>query len=153
MISGKKEPGITVFRQNILTIRTILILINMKHAFLHFFLFTVIVFFQAVPALDNFYSKQEESGAIRWRYSEEDGAPIISDDNPEGVSAPLFAWAEYNIYHKIGQKKRLKEVVPVLEKYYAWLEETFQADNGLYAVPLSAVQMGNSPRDGGKVFN
>ena len=122
----------------------------MKHACLLFFLVYSNNIFQATPALDNFYSRQEASGAIRGRYSEEDGSPVLTDDNPEGVGAPLFSWAEYNIYHKIGQKKRLKEVVPILENYYTWLEETFQEENGLYAVPLSAVQMGNSPRDGAK---
>ncbi len=103
--------------------------------------------FQATPALDNFYSKQEESGAIRGIYSEEDGTAVLSDDNPEGLLPPLFSWAEYNIYHKIGQKKRLKDVIPVLENYYAWIENTFQDENGLYAVPLSSVEMGNTPRD------
>ncbi|MCL2481190.1 MAG: hypothetical protein FWF38_05720 [Spirochaetaceae bacterium] len=98
-------------------------------------------------ALDNFYSKQEESGAIRGLYKEEDGKPLFREDNPEGVHPPLFAWAEYNLYHKIGIKKRLKEVLPILEKYYSWLEATFQKENGLYATPLASVEMGNTPRE------
>ncbi len=105
--------------------------------------------FQPFAALDNFYGKQEESGAIRGLYSEEDGSPIFNSDHPECVHPPLFAWAEYNLYHKVGQKKRLKEVIPVLERYYTWLEEMFQQENGLYATPLSSVVMGNTPRDGG----
>ena len=103
--------------------------------------------FSPFSALDIFYSKQEESGAIRGFYSEEDGKPVFTDDNPEGVHPPLFAWAEYNLYHKIGIKKRLKEVLPALEKYYTWLEATFQKENGLYATPLASVEMGNTPRE------
>ncbi len=105
--------------------------------------------FQPFASLDNFYAKQEESGAIRGLYREEDGSPVFTDDNPECVHPPLFAWAEYNLYHKVGLKKRLKDVIPVLEKYYSWLETTFQKENGLYATPLSSVIMGNSPRESG----
>jgi neutral trehalase len=104
--------------------------------------------FPGAPNLDNFYQKQEDSGAIRGAYRVEDGAPIFTDDNPEGVEPPLFAFAEYNLFHKGGNKKRLKEVVPVLQRYSTWLEETFKKSNGLYAVPLEATRMDNSPRDG-----
>jgi neutral trehalase len=100
------------------------------------------------PLLDNFYSKQESSGAIRGEYGEKDGKPIRSKDNPRGVLPPLFAWAEYNIYHKLGVKKRIREVLPVLERYYEWLEESFRKENGLYSVPLAATLMENSPREG-----
>ena len=47
-------------------------------------------------------------------------------DNPKGVLPPLFAWAEFNIYHKLGVKKRIREVLPVLEKYYTWIEQNFK---------------------------
>ncbi len=102
--------------------------------------------FPVVSVLDNFYSKQEESGAIRGEYSEKDGKPIYSKNNPEGVLPPLFSWAEYNIYHKLGFKKRVREIMPVMEKYFSWLEKTFREKNGLYAVPLEATIMTNSPR-------
>lgn len=102
--------------------------------------------YPTVSMLDNFYAKQEESGAIRGEYSETDGKPILGRGNPQGVHPPLFAWAEYNIYHKIGFKKRIKEVLPVLEKYFSWLERTFKQENGLYSVPLEATMMVNSPR-------
>jgi len=103
------------------------------------------------PMLDNFYQLQEDSGAIRQKYSTETGDPIFSDSNPEGASPPLLAWVEYNLYHKVGQKKRIKDVMPYLEKYYTWLDETFKdPDSGLYCVPLEATQMTNSPRGGMK---
>lgn len=103
--------------------------------------------FNADRVLDNFYAKQEESGAIRGKYSIEDGKPIFDKDNPECVYPPLFPWAEYNLFHKEGQKKRIKNVVPVLEKYFSWLEKNFRdKETGLYSVPISATLMGNSPR-------
>ena len=37
------------------------------------------------PLLDNFYAKQEPSGAIRGEYGEKDGKPIRTKDNPKGV--------------------------------------------------------------------
>jgi neutral trehalase len=104
--------------------------------------------FPGAPQLDNFYAKQEESGAIRGDYRVSDGKPIFSDDNPEAVNPPLFSWAEHNLYHKIGNKKRIRDVLPVLEKYWAWLEETFKDETGLYAVPIAATKMDNSPREG-----
>ncbi len=102
--------------------------------------------FPVHPVLDNFYAKQEEDGAIRGEYDESSGKPIISKKNPKGVLPPLFSWAEYNMYHKIGFKKRIKEVMPKLEKYYNWLEENFKCQNGLYSVPLAATMMENAPR-------
>lgn len=102
--------------------------------------------FPAAAQLDLFYEKQEQNGAIRGDYRVSDGTPAFSDENPEGVNPPLFAWAEHNLYHKIGNKKRIRDVMPMLEAYYKWLEQTFKQDNGLYAVPLSAIKMDNTPR-------
>ncbi len=98
--------------------------------------------------LDNFYERQEEDGAIRGEYRVDDGSPVRSRANPTGVAPPLFAWAEYNLYHKLGDKKRLRDKLDVLERYFQWLETTHRRENGLYAVPLAATVMGNSPRDG-----
>jgi neutral trehalase len=99
------------------------------------------------PLLDIFYEKQEANGAIRGEYSVETGKPVFSPENPEGVQPPLFSWVEYNLYHKVGNKKRLKDIMPVLEKHYEWLENTFQDDSGLYSVPLHATMMPNAPRE------
>ncbi len=99
------------------------------------------------PGLDAFYGKQEENGAIRCSYDIQTGQPVFTRDNPEGIGMPLFAWAEYNLYHKTANKKRIKEVMPVLLKYWAWIDATFKKPNGLYAVPLAATGMTNSPRE------
>ncbi len=102
--------------------------------------------FAASTQLDNFYNHQEKDGAIRSDYGLKDGKPVFHRDNPEGVNPPLFAWAEYNMYHKIGNKKRIRDIMPKLEAYFTWLESTFCKENGLYSVPLSATTMTNSPR-------
>lgn len=103
--------------------------------------------FPTTPVLDNFYNKQEPSGAIRGRYSEKDGKPVLTKGNPEGISPPLFAWAEYNLYHKEGNKKRLKDVMIILEAHFKWIEATFKQENGLYSVPFESLQMPNAPRE------
>jgi neutral trehalase len=108
--------------------------------------------YPAAPQLDNFYRKQEADGAIRGEYSVKDGKPVLTKENPQGVQPPLFAWAEYNIYHKIGNKKRIRDVMPVLERYFEWLDATFKDDSGLYVVPHVATMMHNSPRKGAHYY-
>ncbi len=98
------------------------------------------------PMIDYLYSKQEESGAIRSDYSIEDGSFVAPEGNPEGVSPPIFAYIEHGFYHKIGNKKRLKEIVPILEGHFEWLKQEFLRENGLYSVPASACELGNIDR-------
>jgi len=101
--------------------------------------------------LDFFYARQESDGAIRSDYSIKDGNSVHTSSNPEGVGAPLFSWAEHNLYHKLDDKKRVRTVAPILEKYWQWLEHNFfDTTNGLYAVPFVAGGMQNSPRKGAK---
>jgi len=115
-----------------------------------FFLVYSNAVYSPLTLLDNFYQKQEEDGAIRGEYDIETGAPVFRPGNPEGVHPPLFSWVEFNIYHKLGAKRRIKEVIPFLEKHFTWLETNFKDENGLYAVPLSATLMDNCPRDNAK---
>ncbi|MDR0301249.1 MAG: hypothetical protein LBI04_02935 [Treponema sp.] len=102
--------------------------------------------YQAHPTLDLFYDRQEPNGAIRCAYDVKTGHPVVERDNPEGLGIPLFAWAEHNIYHKSGNKKRVKDVLTVLCKYSTWIDSIFKKPNGLYKTPLSATGMGNLPR-------
>ncbi len=88
--------------------------------------------FQATPTLDLFYNRQEPNGAIRCAYDIKTGAPVVERDNPEGLGIPLFAWAEYNIYHKSANKKRVKDVLAVLHKYTEWINSIFKKrQNGI----------------------
>ncbi len=98
--------------------------------------------------IDYFYERQEENGAIRCKYDAKTDLPVVSKHNPEGVGLPLFAWAEFNLYHKSANKRRIKEVMPKLEKYMEWIDRTFKQQNGLYSVPVESSTMFNSPRKG-----
>lgn len=103
--------------------------------------------FDANKNIDYFYARQEENGAIRWKYDVKTNQPLLSSENPEGIGMPLFAWAEFNLYHKSANKKRIKEVMPILQKYMNWIDATFKQENGLYAVPAVASTMMNAPRE------
>jgi neutral trehalase len=104
--------------------------------------------YQAHPTLDIFYERQEPNGAIRSAYNIESGLPLVGPDNPEGLGLPLFAWAEYNLYHKSANKKRVKDIIPILHRYLLWIDDTFKQPNGLYRVPLSSTGMTNIFREG-----
>ncbi len=100
--------------------------------------------YNATGAVDNFYMRQESSGAIRYGYDKATGQALVDADNPHGLCPPLFAWVEYDLYHKIGQKKRVKEIVPILCNYFHWLDEVaFDESVGLYHTPLAATMMGD----------
>jgi neutral trehalase len=103
--------------------------------------------YQAHPSLDVFYERQEPNGAIRSVYNIETGLPEVADNNPEGLGLPLFAWAEFNLYHKSANKKRIKDIIPILDKYMNWVDSVFKRPNGLYEVPLAATGMDNAPRE------
>ncbi|MCR5731581.1 MAG: hypothetical protein K6G51_01385 [Sphaerochaetaceae bacterium] len=104
--------------------------------------------FDAYSMIDFFYKQQEEDGRIAETYSLETFQPIVTESNPLGVSTPLLPFVEFIFYHKIGNKKRLKEIVIHLEKYLAWISENFLRSNGLYSVPYEACHLGNVPREG-----
>lgn len=102
--------------------------------------------FDACKNIDYFYSKQEENGAIRWKYDIKDGSPVFTEENPDGIGMPLFAYAEFNIFHKSANKKRIKEIMPNLQNYMTWIDKNYRKENGLYSVPVSVSSMNNSPR-------
>jgi neutral trehalase len=104
--------------------------------------------YQASPTLDLFYERQEPDGAIRSAYDIKTGAALLHEDNPESVGIPVFSWAEHNLYHKTANKKRIKEVLPILDRYTSWIDSVFKRPNGLYQAPLAATGMFNSPREG-----
>jgi neutral trehalase len=103
--------------------------------------------YQASATLDFFYNRQEPNGAIRCAYNIETGFPAVAPDNPEGLGIPLFAWAEFNLYHKSANKKRVKDVIGILHKYVGWIDGIFKQENGLYKAPLSAAGMPSAPRE------
>lgn len=104
--------------------------------------------FNPYSMIDFFYQRQEEDGRIAGKYNLETLEPIVTEENPLGVYPPLFPYVEFNFYHKIGNKKRLKEILPYMEKHFEWLNANFHAPNGLYKVPHEACKLGNVPRNG-----
>jgi neutral trehalase len=104
--------------------------------------------YQANPTLDIFYDRQEPDGAIRSAYDISTGTAVLYEDNPESIGIPIFSWAEFNLYHKTANKKRIKEVLPILDRYTSWIDSMFKRPNGLYQVPMAATGMFNSPRHG-----
>lgn len=102
--------------------------------------------FDPCPQIDYFYAMQDADGRISERYNYLEGKAVTDAENPLGVTLPLLPYVEYVFYHKIGNKKRLKEVIGHLEAYMTWLAENFQRPNGLYSVPYQACKMGNIRR-------
>lgn len=86
--------------------------------------------FPAIESLDNFYRLQYESGFIGREFRESDGQLIHFDFDgglfsekgwKNMINPPLFSWAEVESYKISGDKARLKQVLPALEKYAEWL--------------------------------
>ncbi len=141
--TGENNPeGLMLYPQG-----KTLVIDQFESVFASFFLVYSNRNYPANQNLDYFYSKQEASGAIRWKYELKKGKPVYTEDNPGGVGLPLFAWAEYNLYHKSANKRRVKEVMPVLQKYTDWLEKNYKQENGLYNVPPGCSTMFNAPRN------
>lgn len=141
--SGELDPeGLFIYPEN-----DNYILNQFESIFSSFFLVYSNRNFDPCHNIDYFYSHQEENGAIRWKYDVKSNQPVLDKENPEGVGLPLFAFAEYNLYHKSANKRRIKDVMPFLQKYMDWLDATFKQENGLYAVPVASSSMSNSPRD------
>jgi len=70
-----------------------------------FFLAILTEFTRPIRLWTYFMSARNRNGAIRWAYDIETGNPVVGPENPEGLGLPLFAWAEFNLYHKSANKK------------------------------------------------
>lgn len=105
--------------------------------------------FPVMASLDNFYSKQRYDGYIQRVYWESNGTPANKETPDEPmVNPPLFAWMELRYYHLTGDSSRLNKVLPVLIKYFKWIEKNceskYQSDL-YYNTPLGS-GMDNTPR-------
>ena len=98
--------------------------------------------------IDFFYQRQTEDGFIGCEYDINTLEPVFTEDNPLGLTLPLLSYVEFMFFHKIGNKKRLKDVVPYLEKYFEWMKANFLDENGLYRVPYEATCLKGLEREG-----
>jgi hypothetical protein len=105
----------------------------------------------AIGSLDNFYSRQRVDGFISRENMEKNGREGFFRSQDDAIGAPLFAWAEIEWYRITADKNRYKMVLPVLEKYAAWLEKNRIKKNtkhGLYWNSVLGSGMDESPRQG-----
>ena len=90
--------------------------------------------FPAIQSLDNFYCRQRESGYIgRCFYEKDGGQKLAGAGKGEGnmkntINPPLFSWTEVESYRVTGDKSRFEMILPVLEKYAAWLNQEGNPD-------------------------
>lgn len=107
--------------------------------------------FPAMEGLDNFYSRQREDGYIQRVYRETDGGLVHEPTSSEPmVNPPLFAWLEWRWLVITGDDSRVDRVLPVLIRYFDWIEANLRAPEGrglYYSTPLGS-GMDNLPRPG-----
>ncbi|MCC6545708.1 hypothetical protein IT570_00960 [Candidatus Sumerlaeota bacterium] len=85
-----------------------------------------------LSCLDNFYARQDADGAIA-REILADGSfaqnKSAEHDTPDTkpyfnhrafTNPPLFSWAEWEYYEHTGDESRLRDVLPILGKYFDW---------------------------------
>ena len=107
--------------------------------------------FPVMVTLDNFYSRQRANGYIQRVYEERTGLEVTAATADEPmVNPPLFAWAELKYYQVTGDTSRIRRVLPVLIRYFDWLQKKLHAEGTdylLYNTPLGS-GMDNTPRPG-----
>lgn len=107
--------------------------------------------FPVMAALDNFYESQRKDGYIQRVYNESDGSEVnVPTKNEPMINPPLFAWIEWRYYRISGDASRLRKVLPVLVKYFNWIDKNLHDNLGLglyYNTPLGS-GMDNIPRPG-----
>jgi glycogen debranching enzyme len=101
-----------------------------------------------LPALDNFYSRQEPDGYIAREYRWENGAPLWAKPSGDSINPPLFSWAEWQCYQLHASRDRLTQVWPHLDAYYRYLQNWHRLPNGLYWITDMGCGMDNTPRFG-----
>jgi len=99
-----------------------------------------------LPALDNFYRKQEPDGYICREYRGCNGAALWSKGSADAVNPALFAWAEWRYCQLSNDLDRLREVLPRLIAHHNWVTNHQRNDNGLYWSTTWGCGMDNAPR-------
>lgn len=109
--------------------------------------------FPGIQSFDNFYCRQKISGSICRAINEVSGNDWFDESSSNLINPPLFSWAEVEYYQATGDKSRFEHVLPVLEKYFEFVENARLGKNTqhqLYWSNGQASGMDNTPRDTGR---
>ncbi|MDR1122095.1 MAG: T9SS type A sorting domain-containing protein [Dysgonamonadaceae bacterium] len=109
--------------------------------------------FPGIQSLDNFYCSQNSSGSISRTINETTGNDAFADGNSNQINPPLFSWAEVENFKVTGDKSRFASVLPVLEKYFEYVEKVRgcpDTPHKLYWSNGQSSGMDNTPRDEGR---
>ncbi|WP_163629800.1 trehalase family glycosidase [Paludibacter sp. 221] len=109
--------------------------------------------FPGIRSFDNFYCRQKLNGSICRRIDEITGKDWFDDNNSNLINPPLFSWAEVENYKVTGDKSRFQHILPVLEKYFEFVEKARIGEDTphkLYWSNGQASGMDNTPRDNGR---
>ena len=107
--------------------------------------------FPAAHSLNNFYANQHKDGLIVRQITLKGDDAIMGD--PALIFPPLFSWAEIENHKITPDKDRLRQVLPVLEKYVEYIEgyhRGWDTEHQLYWTHGYASGMDNTPRDNGR---
>ncbi|MDL2222582.1 hypothetical protein LJB98_00605 [Bacteroidales bacterium OttesenSCG-928-M11] len=109
--------------------------------------------FPGIQSFDNFYCRQKISGSICRAINEVSGNDWFDESSSNLINPPLFSWAEVEYYQATGDKSRFEYVLPVLEKYFEFVENARlgkSTQHKLYWSNGQASGMDNTPRDTGR---
>jgi len=112
--------------------------------------------FPAIESHDNFYARQHKDGFICREINEHTGEDFYYDGKENNtlthtICPPLFPWVEYEYFKISGDDSRFAKIIPVLEKYGAWIDEhriDSNTKHGLYWQTGLGSGMDNTPRSG-----
>jgi len=106
----------------------------------------------ALSNLDNLYRLQDkETGFIAMCYDVDTDAP--PSHSATYINPPLMAWVEWENYMATGDSSRFETILPVLTRFYNFIEGKHKTSNELYTFGYSGSSgMDNSPR-GFATFN
>lgn len=109
--------------------------------------------YMGAKSFDNFYCRQRPSGSISRMIHEISGKDAFDESSSNLINPPLFSWGEMQYYQATGDKSRFEHVLPVLEKYFEFVEKNrggADTPHGLYWSNGQSSGMDNTPRDTGR---
>jgi hypothetical protein len=106
--------------------------------------------FPVMPTLDLFYEKQRSDGFIARAYIDNSGDALhLPTQQDPMIHPPLYAWVELQYYQWTADTLRLKQVFPILEKYFQWVDifcrGKYEAEDLYYNTPIGSGML-NLPR-------